>query len=169
MNQIINITARRQIMLGVLKTRFNFLFILTCVLLGGLSVLVAKEPQRVGVECCLEDLDLRKDKKNEFHTIAKFFGSRFYGSQSCAVTNVIISMTNKSGIMCHVAWYADAYILTFMNGPEEGKQVIYLNDKLFDTSFPVEKFRGGATHEYSWGTVLTLYQNQEVCFTSKAG
>lgn len=67
------------------------------------------------------------------------------------------------GHLCHVGWYADGYIITYLEGQKEGKQIIVYRDEVVGISYrdsdnPSDEMK----NSYEWGRVFTEYHRQDV-------
>ncbi|MGA8165542.1 MAG: hypothetical protein WB791_11095 [Waddliaceae bacterium] len=73
---------------------------------------------------------------------------------------------DRSKITFHVGWYADGFIMTQINGQNEGHQTVFLgNDirtaEVIGSSYPCRQ-DDATVHKYSWGKVVTCQYRQSV-------
>lgn len=113
-----------------------------------------------------EDLCFDDEGKATYYFRANFFEVYFDPSKKYAETSIIdYTKTNITSMHCHVGWYSNGYIMTIIQGQEEGKQVVFHNGIIIGIAYPDKKnYCGITTHTYSWGTVHTSDRFQEVYF-----
>ncbi len=103
----------------------------------------------------------------DYQMVAKFF--KIYmcpenPDQGWAETNIVSYQKNyDSGSFFHIAWYADGYIVTQINGPKEGYQTVVFGDDIIGVSYPSSRENGvTTTNKYPWGNVTTGLRYQSV-------
>lgn len=75
-------------------------------------------------------------------------------------TNIVTYEQFNNGVTCHIGWYADGLIATVVHGPEQGKQVVIVNDQVFDISYDTQTIIRGFVHFYTWGVVTSYFNTQ---------
>jgi hypothetical protein len=100
--------------------------------------------------------------KEKYQDIAKFFrdDNAIKGKQDTVHTNVVTYEVLDTGVLIHVGWYIDGFIATALNGTENGKQVIVVNDSVVGISYEIKTTRDYFTHNYTWAKV-TSYTNKQ--------
>lgn len=114
------------------------------------------------------------NESNQFHidekitqkysAAAKFVGRVAQSQNKTVETNLVTYETTSLGVQCHVGWYADGYIGTALDGTEQGKQVVFLNNAVVGISYDIEIKQNYFVHKYTWGKVYSYPQRQVVIF-----
>ncbi len=81
-------------------------------------------------------------------------------------TNIIRYIVTEEGVTCHVGVYADGVIVTALDGTEQGKQVIIVNDSITGISYDLEQKKDHFIHKYTWGKVYS-YDNKQIMHVKK--
>ncbi len=77
-------------------------------------------------------------------------------------TTQICGMTLPNGVEAHIAKYSKFAVMTVLNGPDCGKQIIftdYNNPKVLDSSQNCEAKANYTVHRYTWGRIYSYYQS----------
>jgi hypothetical protein len=68
----------------------------------------------------------------------------------------------SSGVIYHVGWYGDGFIVTQINGEKEGHQIVVWDSKIIGMSYPCWRDDFRCENNYSWGRVGTCVDSQAV-------
>jgi hypothetical protein len=97
---------------------------------------------------------------------AKFFNFKLIKETSSGYTDVIC--VDKHGDdAVHLSFYSDGYIIIWLSGGNEGKQIVLYKGKIIGSALYRSTRGRYSVHTYSWGTVYTNYNKQEVEFNSE--
>lgn len=110
---------------------------------------------------CSDSLDNAPLKHQE---VANFFG---YNMQK-GITPIVSytwGIVGGEETVFQIAWYADGYVVTHINGDKKGLQTVVRNDEIIGISYPSgksEEFEDTSINKYSWGYVLTAQWWQNI-------
>lgn len=106
---------------------------------------------------------ISSEERVKLQTSAKFFGYNIFDIQTKVTETCIISYEKDDlGVTCHIGWFSDGYVITVVEGAEEGKQTIYLDDGSVNISYLFDKRKHNIQHKYIWGEVFTSCYIQEI-------
>lgn len=115
--------------------------------------------------------ELNQNTVKKFQAAAKFLShddltqSNLNSRAKKNVETFLVSYeTLDTGISCHVGWYQDVCIATALDGTEQGKQVVVVNNTITGISYDVKVYKDRFEHKYTWGTVCSYPYKQIVKF-----
>jgi len=104
----------------------------------------------------------------DYIAIAKFHNVYMLPETGETETNIVSCMKDdRSKITFHIGWYADGFIVTHVNGPNEGHQTVFLGNDIMSAdiigiSYPGDRLDHSIIHKYTWGKVCTTMNGQIV-------
>lgn len=147
-----------------------------------LSFMAVSSFLAAGIEQEINGIVTLRMKENQ--VIAKFFNFRLYSGDLQNVpdgkSQLLPSNNLQGGFTkiltyrideedCQIGWYADGYVITFLNGKTKGKQIVVWKDNVVGVSYPDKKQKkpdADIVHAYSWGYVFTKHDRQSVFISS---
>lgn len=101
---------------------------------------------------------------NDYQAVAKSFGYRLCPGcwdEGKGETGIFsYQKSDSTGVIFHVGWYADGFIVTQLDGTKEGFQTIVWGNQIVDVSYPSNRETGKITNGYSWGCVEITPERQ---------
>ncbi|MFV0341221.1 MAG: hypothetical protein ACK5MA_11455 [Parachlamydiaceae bacterium] len=109
------------------------------------------------------EFDFSHSLCKKYQAAAKFQSPEASHSSSSRVeTHLVTYETTALGVNCHVGWYTDGFIVTSLDGTEEGKQCVFVNGSIIGISYDVKIHRDFFEHKYTWGKVYSYPYKQEI-------
>lgn len=93
-----------------------------------------------------------------YQFIVDCFGNYLNSGEIETITDIISYDVRQT----QIAFFKDGFIITFLGGENEGKQIVVCQDKIIGVSYPCEKRGLNLIHLYVWGRVYSSFRKVEV-------